>query len=182
MPLWLTLLLALAFVLGLVGLCFSVGGLLRMANPTENYFRFEANLAAFQFRLTQPGPYDLRCTRTGRWGNGFEVPQLALRLRPLPAGPTQLIQTSSWNFVRRADLSGETTVTIGRFVVPVAGEYELLNPNGHAFQPGDQLSIQPPSAAQSMGYILAIIGSAILLLGGFIGGLIGLQDWLRPPG
>lgn len=182
MPHWLTLLLALASVLGLVGLCFSIGGLIRLANPTENYFRFAATQAAFRFRLTQPGPYDLRCTRAGRWGNGFEVPNLTLQLRPLPAGPTQLLETSNWNFMRRADMSGDTTVTIGSFVAPAAGEYELLNPDGHAFQSGDRLSIQPPSAAQSLGYILAIIASAILMLGGFIGGLIGLQDWLRPPG
>ena len=179
MPLWCTLLLSLAAGLGLVGLCFSIGGLLRLSNPTENFFQFPASQAAFRFQLSQAGPYDLRCTRAGRWGNGFEVPRLTLELRPLPAGPPQLIQTSNWNFMRQTTMSGETTVTIGGFEAPAPGEYELRNPDGQRFGPGDRLSIQPPSSGQTTLLILALIASAVLLLGGFIGGLLGWVAWLQ---
>ena len=168
---WLNLLLVLGFGLGLVGLFYSIRGLIRLSNPTENFFQFPATQLAFRFRVTRPGAYDVVRTRSGRWGNGFDVPRLTLRLRPLPAGPEQLIQTSNWNFWRQNDFSGKTTVRIGGFEALAAGEYELLNPDGGQFAAGDQLRIQSPVVFQSVLCILAIIGAAFLALGGLLGGL-----------
>jgi plastocyanin len=172
LPTWLAWPLGALCLLGIVGLVYSVGDLIRVNNPTENAYKLPASQAAFRFTLTQPGRYELACTRAGRWGNGFLVPDVALRLRQLATGTAQTVRTSNWHPVQRTSMSGETTLTMATFTITVAGEYELLNPATSQFKPGDQLRILPATGGQNVLLILAVVLSSVAMLGGFIAGLI----------
>jgi len=172
LPTWLAWPLGALCLLGIVGLVYSVGGLIRVNNPTKNVYKLPATQAALRFALTQPGRYELACTRAGRWGNGFLVPNVALRLRQLATGAEQTVHTSNWYLVQRTNLSGETTLTIATFTIASAGEYELRNPATDQFKPGDQLRILPATGSQNVRLILAVVLSSVAMLGGFIAGLI----------
>lgn len=172
MPVWFALPFGLLFVLGLTGLTFAIGGLIRLYNPPENVFEQPAAAPVFRFALTRGGAYELACTRPGTWGNGFQVPDATLRLRQLPAGPEQLVRTSNWNFMRRSDLSGATTRTIGAFTAPGPGQYELLNPSAPAFGPHDRLRVLPATGARGPLLIVAVVASGVLTIGGFVAALI----------
>ena len=172
MPTWLAWPLGALCLLGIVGLVYSIGGLIRVNNPTENFYKLPASQPTFRFALTRPGYYELACTRAGRWGNGFVVPDVELRLRRLATGTEQALQTSSWHLMQRTNMSGETTLTIATFAVQAAGEYELFNPATSQFKPDDQLRILPDTGNKNVLLILAVILSGIATLGGFIVGLI----------
>jgi hypothetical protein len=172
LPTWLAWPLGALCVLGIVGLVYSVGGLIRVNNPTANFYKLPASQPTFRFALTQPGHYELACTRAGRWGNEFIVPDVELRLRQLATGTEQILQTSNWHLVQRTNLSGETTLTIATFAIVAAGEYELLNPATSQFKLGDQLRILPATGGRNVLLILAVVLSGIAMLGGFIAGLI----------
>jgi len=172
LPTWLAWPLGALCLLGTAGLVYSVGGLIRVNNPTANFYKLPASQPAFRFALTQPGRYELACTRSGRWGNEFVVPDVELRLRQLATGTEQTLQTSNWHLVQRTNLSGETTLTIATFTVAATGEYELFNPATSQFKPGDQLRILPATGGQNVGLILGVILSSVAMLGGFIAGLI----------
>ncbi|RZL13929.1 MAG: hypothetical protein EOO62_06825 [Hymenobacter sp.] len=172
LPTWLAWPLGALCVLGIVGLVYSIGGLIRVNNPTANFYKLPASQPAFRFTLTQAGDYELACTRTGQWGNGFVVPNVELRLRQLITGTEQTLRTSNWNFMRRTNMSGETTLTIASFAVAAAGEYELLNPVAAQFKPGDQFRILPTTGSKNLLLILAVVLSGVATLGGFIVGLI----------
>jgi hypothetical protein len=172
LPTWLAWPLGALCLLGIVGLVYSIGGLIRVNNPTANFYKLPASQSAFRFALTQPGSYELACTRTGQWGNGFVVPNVEMRLRQLATGTEQTLHTSNWNLVRRTNMSGETTLTIASFAVVAAGEYELRNPDAAQFKPGDQLRILPATGSQNLLLILAVVLSGVATIGGFIVGLI----------
>jgi hypothetical protein len=140
---WLAWPLGALCLVGIVGLVYSIGGLIRVNNPTANSYTLPASQPAFRFALTHPGNYELACTRPGQWGNGFGVPSVELQLRQLATGTKHTLQTSNWNLMRRTNMSGETTLTIVAFAIATAGEYELLNPGAAQFKPGDQLRIMP---------------------------------------
>jgi len=159
-------------LLGIVGLVYSIGGLMRVNNPTANSYSLPASQPIFRFALTQPGPYELACTRPGQWGNGFGVPSVELRLRQLATGTEDTLQTSNWHLMRRTNMSGETTLTIATFAIAMVGEYELLSPGADQFRPGDQLRIMPATGSQNLLLIVAVVLSGVATIGGFITSLI----------
>lgn len=178
LPTWLAWPLGGVFLLGIVGLVYSVGGLIRVNNPTANFYKLPAVQPVFRFAITEPGIYELACTRTGQWGHGFTVPNVVLHLRQLATGNVQTVHTTSWNLMRRTNMSGETTVAISSFSIVAAGDYELLNPDAAQFKPGDQLRILPATGGQNLLLILGVVVSGIATLGGFIVGLIAaLGEW-----
>ena len=172
LPTWLAWPLGALFLVGIVGLVYSIGGLIRVNNPAENFYKLPASQPLLRFFLTQPGRYELACTRAGRWGNEFVVPDVKLSLRQLATGTEQLLETSNWHLVQRTNMSGATTLTMTTFAITTAGEYELFNPGTDQFKPGDQLSILPTTGSQNVLLILAVVLSAVATLGGFIAGLI----------
>ena len=176
-PAWLTFPLLALSLLGMVGLFYSIRGLIRAFDPAENAFTVPATQAAFRFALTQPGQYEIGCTRATNWGTRFALPAAVLEVQPLPAGPTQRITASNWSYSQRTDMSGNTTMRFGSFRAAMPGQYELRNLGVQEFKPGDQLRIIPDAGIKTFLFILAIIASAFALLGGGIAGFIAAQGF-----
>jgi hypothetical protein len=161
-----------AFVLGIYGLGRAIGWATRLFDPAANYFTIPADQEAFRFTLTAAGAYELSCTRPGKWGRYFTLPEVTLHVRRLPYGPVQHLQPSFWNWAKRTDMEGNTTQRIADFVADVPGEYELLNPYTTQFHLGDKLRILPSTAGKTLPLILLFLVSGMAMLGGFIVGLI----------
>lgn len=160
---------------GLVSLCLSIAGLVRLFDPASNAFTVLATQEVFRFTLTKPGAYEIGCTRPGRWGNGFQLPAATLEVRPLPTGPRQEIAASSWHFMKRSNMSGETTLRFGGFTAPGPGEYELRNFDATLFKPGDRLRILPDPGLKPVLFILALVASGFALVGGLVLACIAAQ-------
>lgn len=171
LPPWLAFPLLALSLLGMVGLFYSIRGVIRLFDPAENAFTIPASQTVFRFRLTQPGQYEIGCTRPSQF-NAFTLPPVVLGVRPLPAGPEQQIAPLRWGYMKRTNLSGDTTVRFGSFRADAPGEYELRNPGAAQFRPGDQLRIIPDAGFKTVLFIFAIIASAFALIGGGIVGLI----------
>ncbi|MBO2010745.1 hypothetical protein [Hymenobacter negativus] len=170
LPSWLAFPLLPLSLLGMVGLFYSIRGLVRLFDPAENAFTFSAAQPAFRFTLTRPGQYEVGCTRPGRWGLLFTLPSVVLEVQALPGGVVQRLTPPRWSRTKRTNLSGDTTLRFDSFSAAAPGEYELRNPGAAQFNPGDQLRIIPDAGFKTVLFILAIIASAFALLGGGIVG------------
>jgi len=169
---WLAFPLFALSLLGIVGLFYSIRGLVRLSNPAENAFKFSAAESVFRFTLTRPGQYEVGCTRPGRWGMLFTLPSVVMEVRALPGGTVQRLTPPNWGYVKRSNMSGDTTLRFDTFSAASPGEYELRNPGAAQFEPGDQLRIMPAEAFKMVLFILGCIASAFALLGGGIVGLL----------
>lgn len=171
-PFWVVWPCGAAFVLGIYGLGRAIGWAIRLFDPAANYFALPADQEVFRFLLTAAGKYEVSCTRLGKWGRYFRLPDVVLQVRRLPDGPVQRLQPSFWNWAKRSDMEGNTTQRIADFVAEVPGEYELLNPYTTQFQLGDKLRILPSTAGKTLPLVLLFLVSGIATIGGFIVGLI----------
>lgn len=172
LPVWLAWAGGTVFLLGLYGLVRGIGWAIRLYNPAANTFTLPAAQAAFRFTLTTAGTYELSCTRPGRWGHRFRLPDVEIQVRQLPNGLAQRLQPSFWNLSERTNLSGDTTQQIADFVANAPGDYELLNPSTAQFQSGDQLRILPSTSGKTLPLVLLLLVSGIATIGGFVVGLI----------
>jgi hypothetical protein len=172
LPIWLAWPCGAAFVLGIYGLGRGIGWASRLFNPDANYFTVPADQDVFRFTLTKAGAYELSCTRPGRWGNYFKLPEAELQVRRLPDGPVQRLRPSFWNWSKRTNMSGDTTMRIADFVANVPGEYELVNHGTTQFQPGDKLRILPSTAGKTLPLVLLLLVSGMATIGGLVVGLI----------
>jgi hypothetical protein len=158
--------------LGIYGLGRAIGWATRLYDPPANAFTTAAAEEAFRFTLTEAGNYEVSCTRSGKWGRYFKLPEVELRVRRLPDGPVQRLTPSFWNWAKRTNMDGDTTQRIADFVADVPGEYELLNPYPTQFHLGDKLRIMPSTAYKTLPLILLFLFSGIATIGGFVVGLI----------
>ncbi|MBF9223532.1 hypothetical protein [Hymenobacter ruricola] len=172
LPVWLAWPCGAAFVLGIYGLGRGIGWASRMFNPDANYFTVPADQAAFRFTLTAAGAFEVSCTRPGRWGSYFKLPEVELQVRRLPDGPVQRLEPSLWSMTKRTNMSGDTTLRIADFVADAPGEYELLNHGTTQFHLGDKLSILPSTAGKTLPLVLLLLVSGMATIGGFVVGLI----------
>lgn len=172
LPSWLAFPLLALSLLGMVGLFYSIRGLVRLFNPAENAFTFPATQLVFRFALTRPGSYEVGCTRPGRWGRFFTLPPVEMEVQALPASAVQRLTPPRWSRAERTNLNGDTTLRFDSFEAATPGEYELRNPGAAQFMPNDQLRIIPNAGLKTGLFILAIIASAFALLGGGIVGLL----------
>jgi hypothetical protein len=172
LPVWVAGPCGVAFVLGIYGLGRAIGWATRLFDPSANAFAFPAAAATFRFTLTAAGLYELVCTRPGRWGNYFPIPDVEVRVRRLPDGRVQRLQPSCWNWAKRTDMEGNTTQRLADFVADAPGEYELGNPYAAQFNAGDKLRIMPSTAGKTLPLVLLFLVSGIATIGGFIVGLI----------
>ena len=172
LPVWVAWPCGAAFVLGIYGLGRAIGWATRLFDPPANAFAFPAAEATFRFTLTAAGSYELVCTRRGRWGHYFTIPDVEIRVRRLPGGPVQRLQPSFWNWAKRTNMEGDTTQRIADFVADVPGEYELKNPYTTQFHPGDKLRIMPSTAGKTLPLVLLLLVSGMATIGGFVVGLI----------
>jgi hypothetical protein len=159
-------------LLGMMGIFYSVRGLIRLFDPAENAFTFSAAQPVFRFALTRPGQYEVGCTRSGRWGRLFTLPAVTLEVQALPAGYVQRLTPPSWGHTKRSDMSGNTTLRFDTFRADAPGEYELRNPGTAQFEPGNQLRIIPAAGLKMVLFILATCLCALAMLGGGITGLL----------
>ncbi|GAB3637965.1 hypothetical protein GCM10027422_35550 [Hymenobacter arcticus] len=159
-------------LLGIVGLVYSIGAIIKLYDPAENAFEWPASQAVFQFKLTQAGDYELACKRPGQWDRYFDVPAATLSVWELSTGAEHSVQSSGWNFMKRTDLGGATTLRIGNFQASAPGQFELRNPDARLFKDGDKLRILPTTGIRGILLIFALIASAFAMLGGLILGLI----------
>jgi hypothetical protein len=180
LPLWVVWPCGAAFVLGIYGLGRAIGWATRLFDPATNYFALPADQEVFRFPLTAAGCYEVSCTRPGKWGRYFTLPDVTLQVRRLPDGPVQRLQPSFWNWAKRADMEGNTTQRIADFVADVPGEYELRNPYPTQFHLGDKLRILPSTAGKTLPLVLLFLVSGFAMLGGFILGLIAGIGALTP--
>jgi hypothetical protein len=171
LPVWLVLPFGLLFLLGAYGLVRGIGWAIRLFNPTDNAFTIPASQAAFRFTLTKPGTYEIGCTRPNQYTH-FQLPEVALSVRALPAGEPQWLRPSSWGRVTRTNLSGETTQQIDTFEADAPGEYELLNPNANQFKAGDKLSIMANTGGKTVLLVLLLIASGFATIGGLVLGIL----------
>ncbi|MDO7875943.1 hypothetical protein Q5H93_14460 [Hymenobacter sp. ASUV-10] len=144
-----------------------------MFNPTENAFTIPASQKEFRFVLTKRGTYEIGCTRPNQF-SFFQLPEIALLVRLLPGGREQWLRPSSLGWVKRTNMSGETTMRISTFEADEQGEYELLNPDAEQFKPGDKLSIMPNTGFRTVLLVLALIASGFATIGGLVLGILGL--------
>jgi len=172
LPVWVAWPCGAAFILGIYGLGRAIGWATRLFDPQGNAFTFPAAQEAFRFSLTAAGPYELSCTRPGQWGRYFPLPEVELRVRRLPDGPVQRLQPSFWNWAKRTDMEGATTLRIADFVADMPGEYELTNTFTTQFHLGDKLRILPSTAGKTLPLILLFLFSGLFTIGGFVVGLI----------
>lgn len=172
LPRWVAAPAAVLGLLGLAGLFYSIRGVIRLYDPPANAFELPASQPVFRFVLTQPGAYELACTRPGQYNRYFDPPTVTLEVRPWPAGPAQLIRAGGPSLLKRTNLSGDTTQRLGSFVAAAPGKYELRNPGAAQFGPGDCLRILPATGAWGLLFILAILVSAFATLGGLLVGLL----------
>lgn len=155
-------------LLGIAGLVYSIGAIIRLYNPAENAYEWPASQAVFQVKLTQAGDYELACKRPGQWDRYFDLPAATLSVRELRSGTEQLVSASGWNFMKRTDLGGATTLRIGTFQAAAPGQFELHNPDARLFKDGDKLRILPTTGVRGILLIFAIIGSALAMIGGLV--------------
>lgn len=172
LPSWLAFPLFALSLLGMLALFYSIRGLVRLFDPSENAFTFSAAQPIFRFALTRSGAYEVGCTRPGRWGRVFTLPSVVLEVQALSTGVVQRLTPPRWSRSKRSNMSGDTTLRFDSFEAATPGEYELRNPGAAQFEPGDQLRIIPDAGLKSVLFILAIIASAFALLGGGIIGLL----------
>ena len=172
LPVWLVWPCGAAFVLGIYGLGRAIGWATRLFDPPANYFSLSADQVVFRFPLTAAGTYEVSCTRPGKWGRYFALPDVTLQVRRLPDGPVQYLQPGFWNWAKRADMEGNTTQRIADFVADVPGEYELRNPYTSQFPLGDKLRIMPSTAYKTLPLVLLFLVSGLATIGGFVVGLI----------
>jgi hypothetical protein len=175
LPPWLAFPLFALGLLGMMGLFYSIRGLIRLFNPAENAFTFSAAQPVFRFTLTRPGEYEVGCTRPGRWGLTFALPPVVLEVQAVAGGAPQCLTPPRWSRSKSSNLSGDTTLRFDTFRASMAGEYELRNPGAVQFELGDQLRIIPAAGIKMVLFILAIIFSAFAMLGGGIVGLLALM-------
>jgi hypothetical protein len=172
LPVWVAWPCGAAFGLGIYGLGRAIGWATRLFDPPANYFSLSADEVVFRFPLTAAGAYEVSCTRPGKWGRYFALPDVTLQVRRLPDGPVQYLQPSFWNWAKRADMDGNTTQRIADFVADVPGEYELRNPYTSQFPLGDKLRIMPSTAGKTLPLVLLFLLSGLATIGGFVVGLI----------
>ena len=172
LPVWVAWPCRAVFVLGIYRLGRAIGWATRLFDPPANVFAFSAAEATFRFTLTAAGPYELVCTRSGKRGRYFTMPDVEIQMRRLPDGSMQRLQPSFWNWAKRTNMEGDTTQRIADFVADVPGEYELSNPYPTQFSPGDQLRIMPSTAGKTLPLVLLFLVSGMATIGGFIVGLI----------
>lgn len=89
-------------------------------------------------------------------------------MQELSAGTEQLVTSGGWNFMKRTDLSGATTLRMGNFQAAAPGHYRLRNPAAHLFKGGDKLRILPATGIRGFRLLFAILGSAFAMIGGLI--------------
>ena len=171
LPVWLVLPFGLLFLLGIYGLVRGIGWAIRLFNPTANAFTIPASQPAFRFTLTKPGTYEIGCTRPNQY-SFFQLPDVALSVRALPAGREQWLRPSNWGRVKRTNMSGETTLQIDTFEVDATGEYELLNPNADQFKAGDKLAIMPNTGGKTVLLVLLLLVSGFATIGGMVLGIL----------
>ncbi|MBO2012943.1 hypothetical protein [Hymenobacter negativus] len=169
---WLAIPLFALSLLGMMGLFYSIRGVLRLSNPAENAFAFPAAQPAFRFTLTRPGRYEVGCTRPGRWGRLFTLPSVVLEVQALPAGAVQRLTPPSWGYVKRSNMSGDTTLRFDTFQALAPGAYELRNPGAAQFEPADQLRVLPAAGVKLVLFIIACAFSGLVML---VGGIMGLH-------
>ena len=172
LPVWVAWPCGAAFVSGIYGLGRAICLATRLFDPSANAYSLPASQETFRFPLTAAGTYELVCTRPGKWGRYFTLPDVTLQVRRLPDGPVQRLQPSFWNWAKRSDMEGNTTQRIADFVADVPGEYELLNPYPTQFHLGDKLRIMPSTAYKTLPLVLLFLVSGLATIGGFVVGLI----------
>ncbi|MBO2007901.1 hypothetical protein [Hymenobacter negativus] len=172
LPVWLAWPCGAAFLLGIYGLGRGIGWATRLFSPEANAFAFPAAQDVFRFTLTAAGAYELSCTRPGRWGTWFTIPDVEIRVRRLPDGPVQRLQPSFWNWSKRTNMDGDTTQRIADFVADLPGEYELINPYTTQFLLGDKLRILPSTSGKTLPLVLLLLVSGLATISGFVVGLI----------
>lgn len=177
LPFWWVWPSTLLLILGIYGLARATGWAMRMFNPTKNAFVIPATQKEFRFVLTKRGNYEIGCVRPNQFSY-FQVPKTTLLVRQLPAGQglEQRIYSGGAGWVKRTNMSGETTMRIGSFTADERGEYELLNPDAEQFKPGDKLSIMPDTGFRMVLLILLFIVSGFATIGGLVLGTIALAS------
>jgi len=175
LPLWLVWPSTLVMSLGIYGLARGIGWAIRMFNPTKNAFTIPASQSEFRFVLTKRGTYEIGCVRPNQF-SVFQLPKIKLLVRSLPAGreQEQWLYPSSFGWVKRTNMSGETTMRIGTFEAQERGDYELLNPDAEQFKPGDKLSIMPSTGARTVLLVLLLIVSGFATIGGLVMSILAL--------
>jgi hypothetical protein len=159
-------------LLGIGGLVYSIGAIIKLYDPAENAFEWPASQAVFQFKLTQAGDYELACKRPGQWDRYFDLPAATLGVWELGTGAEYAVRPGGWNFMKRTDLGGATTLRIGNFQASAPGQFELRNPAAHLFKAGDKLWILPTSGIRGILLLFVILASAFAMIGGLVLGLI----------
>lgn len=172
LPVWVAWPCGAAFMLGIYGLGRAIGWATRLFDPPANAFAFLAAEDTFRFTLTAAGTYELVCTRPGKWGQYFTMPDVEIQVRRLPDGPVQRLRPSFWNWAKRTNMDGDTTQQIADFVADLPGEYELTNPYTTQFHLGDKLRIMPSTSYKTLPLILLFLVSGMATIGGFVVGLI----------
>lgn len=175
LPLWWVWPSVLVMSLGIYGLVRGIGWAIRLFNPTKNAFTIPASQKEFRFVLTKRGTYEIGCVRPNQF-SFFQLPKIALLVRLLPGGQEQeqWLHPSSVGWVKRTNMSGETTMRVGTFEAYERGEYELLNPDAGQFKPGDKLSIMPNTGFRTVLLVLVLIVSGFATIGGLVMGILAL--------
>lgn len=165
----------LLLLLGMYGLARATGWAMRMFNPTKNAFTIPASQQEFRFVLTKRGTYEIGCVRPNQFSY-FQVPKVKLLVRQLPVGSEQeqWLHAGGAGWVKRTNMSGETTMRIGTFEAYERGEYELLNPGAEQFKSGDKLSIMPSTGFRMVLLILLFIVSGFATIGGLVLSILAL--------
>lgn len=160
--------------LGIYGLVRGIGWAIRLFNPTENAFTIPASQKEFRFALTKRGTYEIGCVRPNQF-SFFQLPKIALLVRLLPGGyRDQWLRPSNVGWVKRTNMSGETTMRIGTFKAAERGEYELLSTDAGQFKPGDKLSIMPSTGFRMVLLVLVLLVSGFATIGGLVLGILAL--------